>query len=409
MESVDLPPYSLRRRRLLQGALAVGAGALCPLRLTAAGHRPWTVAVIGHTGRGNYGHGLDTCWLGLPETRLVAVADPDAKGRAGAAQRLSLPAEAAYADYREMLKRHQPDLVAVSPRHIDQHRDMILAALEAGAKGLYVEKPFCRDLVEADAIVAACQARGAKLALAHRNRYHPALPQVAALVEEGAIGQLLEIRTRGKEDHRGGALDLWVLGSHLFNLAHHFAGQPLACSAVLLQDGRPVVGKDVVNGAEGTGPLAGHEIHARFDTERGIPVFFDSIANAGKAEAGFGLQLLGTEGLIDLRIDAEPLAHLLPGSPHQPVSEARRWIPISSAGLGKPEPIPEIGPLVAGHRGPVRDLIAAIEEDREPLCSAQDGRTVLEMTMAVFESHLRGGARVEIPLSLRDHPLKRLP
>ena len=31
----------------------------------------------------------------------------------------------------------------------------------------------------------------------------------------------------------------------------------------------------VENGAEGIGPLAGNEIHARFETEKGIPVFFD--------------------------------------------------------------------------------------------------------------------------------------
>ena len=36
------------------------------------------VAVIGHTGRGNFGHGLDTVWMGLPETDIVAVVDANA-------------------------------------------------------------------------------------------------------------------------------------------------------------------------------------------------------------------------------------------------------------------------------------------------------------------------------------------
>lgn len=364
--------------------------------------------MIGHTDRGGYGHGLDTVWLGLPETKIVAVSDPDETGRAKARERLQLAPEAAYADYREMLARAKPDLVAVCPRHIDQHHDMILAAVEAGAKGLYVEKPFCRHLAEADAIVAACEAHGAKLALAHRNRYHPALASVARLIEDGAIGRWLEIRARGKEDHRGGALDLWVLGSHLLNLAHHFTGAPLACSATVLQDGRPVTATDVKDGAEGVGPLAGNEIHALFETERGIPVFFDSIAEAGEPKAGFGLQLVGTEGIVDLRIDVEPVAHLLPGSPFRPTAEARAWMPITSAGLGEPEPIPDIRQRVDGHHGPIRDLIASIVEDREPLCSAKDGRTVVEMTMAVFESHLRGGARTPLPLERKDHPLARL-
>ncbi len=408
MENAPGPPSFPSRRHVLGGALAVG-GAFLPSSLRAAAERTWTVGVIGHTGRGGYGHGLDTVWLGLPETTVVAVSDPNGAGRARAAERLGLAPEAAYADYREMLDRTRPDLVAVCPRHIDQHRDMILAAVDAGAKGLYVEKPFCRDLAEADAIVAACERHGAKLALAHRNRYHPALASVSKLVEDGAIGRWLEIRARGKEDRRGGALDLWVLGSHLLNLAHHFAGDPTSCSATVLRDGRPVAAGDVEDGAEGVGPLAGNEVHARFETERGIPVFFDSVAEAGAPEAGFGLQLVGTEGVVDLRIDVEPIAHLLPGSPFRPTAEVRAWTAITSAGLGRPEPIEDIRPLVAGHRGPVRDLIAAIVEDREPLCSAKDGRTVVEMTMAVFESHLRGGSRVALPLRDRDHPLLRLP
>src|SRR5690606_16371842 len=102
---------------------------------------------------------------------------------------------------------------------------------------------------EADAIVAACEKHGAKLAIAHRNRYHPVLPVVAKRIEDGAIGRWLEIRARGKEDARGGALDLWVLGSHLLDLCHVFTRKPLACSATVLQDGRPVVASDVQDGA----------------------------------------------------------------------------------------------------------------------------------------------------------------
>ena len=29
------------------------------------------VAVIGHTGRGNYGHGLDTVWQQFPNSRAI--------------------------------------------------------------------------------------------------------------------------------------------------------------------------------------------------------------------------------------------------------------------------------------------------------------------------------------------------
>lgn len=398
-------PFPLKRRDFLAGASLSLAG-LATLR--GADSSPLRVGVIGHTGRGDYGHGIDKVWLQIPETTLVAVADPVESGRAKALERLGLDDSAGYADYRKMLAEAKPDLVAIGPRHIDQHRDFTVAAAEAGAKGIYIEKPFCRDLAEADDIVAACERHGTRLAIAHRNRYHPVLPVIAKLVEDGAIGRFLEIRARGKEDARGGGLDLWVLGSHLLNLTHFFTGEPLACSAFFYQDGKPATKDQVVEGSEGVGPLVGNAVHARYETADGVPVFFESIQNAGLREAGFGIQLVGTEGIIDLRADAEPLAHFLPGSPFRPQPDPRAWTPITSAGIGKPEPIADIRALVAGHHAPVRDLIAAISEKREPLCSARDGRVVVEMTLAAFESHRLGGQRVALPLTDRvGHPLAR--
>lgn len=394
----------MNRRQFLSSA-AVSSFALAT-RVQSAATGPLRVAVIGHTGRGNYGHGLDTMWMQLPETQIVAVADADAKGLEAALKKLKV--SRGFADYRAMLAEIKPDLVAICPRHVDQHHAMTLAAVEAGARGIYIEKPFCRTPAEADEIVAACERRGTKLAVAHRNRYHPALPLIVRLIKEDLIGRVLELRARGKEDQRGGSLDLWVLGSHLFNLANHLGGQPLHCAATVLQDGRPVVKADVKEGDEGVGPLAGNEVHARFEMEGGFPLFFDSVQKAGVASAGFGLQVIGTKGILDLRVDKEPLAHLLPGSPFQPVLEARAWVPITSAGVGKPEPIANLDKLMSGHLIAGTDLIAAVRENREPLCNAREGRTTVEMISAVFESHRQGGRRIALPLKTRGNPLAQL-
>jgi len=393
----------MNRRQFISATAAAGLA----LATRAADSSPrLRVVVIGHTGRGNYGHGLDTMWLQLTETEIVAVADADAKGLAAAQKKLNV--QKGFAAYRQMLAEMKPDLVAVCPRHLDQHHDMILAAIGAGARGVYAEKPFCRTPAEADEIVAACQQRKVKLAIAHRNRWHPVLPVLQKLIADGAVGRVLELRARGKEDQRGGALDLWVLGSHLLNLATVFAGQPLACTATVLQDGHPVTRADVKEGDEGVGPLAGNEVHARFAMERGIPVFFDSIARAGVTAAGFGIQIIGNKGIIDLRIDQEPLAHLLAGNPFQPVPEPRAWVAVTTAGVGQPEPNADLEKLMAAHVVPGRDLIAALREDREPLCSAQDGATTVEMISAVFESHRLSGRRVTLPLTNRQNPLAML-
>ena len=90
--------------------------------------RKYRVGVIGHTGRGNYGHGLDTVWGHIPGCELVAVADADPNGLKAAAARLKAPQ--AFSDYRKMLDEAKPDIISVGPRHLDQHRDMVIAAAE---------------------------------------------------------------------------------------------------------------------------------------------------------------------------------------------------------------------------------------------------------------------------------------
>lgn len=380
-----------RRAFLGTSALALTAALL---RADPAG-RTLTVAVIGHTGQGNYGHGEDAVWLGSPQTRVVAVADADPKGLANEARKLG--GVKAYADYRAMLTELKPDLVAICARHVHEHHAMILAAIAAGVKGIYIEKPFVRTLAEADEVVRLCVDRGVRLAIAHRNRYHPVLPVVQRLVAAGEIGELTEVRVRGKQDQRGGGLDLWVLGGHGFNLATLFTGHATACEARVLVAGRPATRADIHPGDEGVGPIVGDEIHARFETVSGIPLFFDSKQGEGKPGGSFGAWLVGTKGVIALRVDEEPLATL---------ERAGQVTPLTTAGLGQPEPLADIKLLNGGHVGAVRDLLAAIAEGREPLCGPLAGRETVEMTMAVFASFAAGGAKVRLPLADRGHPLR---
>src|SRR5947209_6234085 len=175
----------------------------------------YRVAVIGRTGRGDYGHGLDVVWKALDNVEVVAVADEDERGRAGAAARLG--AKNAYADYRQMLDKERPQIVSVADRWLDGHRDMVLACAAAGAS-VFLEKPMCRTLAEADEMVAACEKHHVKLAIAHQTRYSPRLERVRELIADGRLGDLLEMRGRGKEDGRGGGQDLMVLGTHILDL-----------------------------------------------------------------------------------------------------------------------------------------------------------------------------------------------
>jgi len=87
--------------------------------------KKYRVAIIGRTGKGNYGHGLDTVWINNDRAEIVAVADEDEKGRIKAEATLKAPIS--YADYRVMLKKEKPQIVSVADRFLDSHRDMVIA------------------------------------------------------------------------------------------------------------------------------------------------------------------------------------------------------------------------------------------------------------------------------------------
>jgi len=364
----------------------------------------YRVAVIGHTGRGNYGHGLDTVWVGFPGVEIVGVADADPQGLAKAVARLKAPK--GFADYRQMLDQVKPELVAIAPRWIDQHRDMALAAAERGVRGIYMEKPFCRTVAEADEIVAACHKHGVKLALSHQTRYSPRLPVVWDLIQSGAIGRIVEFRGRGKEDSRGGGEDLWVLGSHVLNLMNYLGGEPQWCFASVLQEGRPICAADVKPGGEGIGPLAGDEIHAIYRLSRGAVAYFDTIRRAGSNPPRFGLRIYGTQGVIDMSPGYLGPTFLLADPAWSPGKSGKGWVPVTSAGVGKPEPLTDTG-LHGGNLLAVKDLISAIENQREPEANMYEGHRSIEMIAAVFESQRLGGP-VKIPLATRENPLAKM-
>ncbi|MHC4534177.1 MAG: Gfo/Idh/MocA family oxidoreductase, partial [Planctomycetota bacterium] len=112
----------MKRREFIKNT-AVGLATLTAGTLHNANAKDsrYRVAVIGRTGKGNYGHGLDVVWKDIDQARVVAVADENAQGRAKAAERLKAPK--AYADYRQMLEKERPQIVSVAPRWLDCHRD----------------------------------------------------------------------------------------------------------------------------------------------------------------------------------------------------------------------------------------------------------------------------------------------
>ncbi|MDP6542432.1 MAG: Gfo/Idh/MocA family oxidoreductase [Phycisphaerae bacterium] len=404
-------PEGHNRREFLAGAAGLTAAVLLPKAAPAAKTpaKKYRVGVIGHTGRGGYGHGLDTVWRDIPQAEVVGVADGNAQGLARAVKRTG--ASKGYTDYRKMLDERKPALVSIGTQNVDLHCDMVVAAAERGARGIYIEKPLCRTLEEADQMVAACRKHRVKLAVAFQGLYFPKFKVIREIIRSGKLGRVLEIRARGKGDHRGGPIDLWVLGTRMLSMMKVLGGDPLSCFANVLQDGRPVTAKDVVETKSyGIGPMAGNELHAMYRLKGGVMGYYNSVQRGGApAPWRYDVRVFGTKGVLHIPSTRNFLSpvQFLPDPLWSPGRSGKKWIPVSAAGIGKSESDEDKLTHHGGNALAVKDLIASIEEDRQPLANLEVARTNLEMIVAVFESHRTGGA-VGFPLKNRKNPMAML-
>lgn len=363
----------------------------------------YRAAVIGRTGAGDYGHGLDVVYNGMPGITVAAVADPDPTGRAACAARTRAPRQ--FADYREMLDQIRPDLVSIGPRWIDCHREMLLDCVAAGVKGIYCEKPFAPTLADADAMLAACHKAGAHVAVAHQNRAVPYLDRVKQLVREGAIGRLARIRGKGKDDARGGAQDLIVLGTHVLDMMRAVAGDPEWAWGHVRMDGRELTRADVKDGAEKLGAIGGNNLSGYYSFPNGVAGSFDSYVSKGSGRF-MGIWLEGTEGTITLHGGFDKQAYLC---------KTPQWTPELGAAAWERITVPEWDNGMDGHRRSgaemlnlanqrmVQGLIHCIEKGGAHFSSGEDARWAMEMYFALPESQ-RTGDRVALPMKTRQNP-----
>ncbi|NOY81692.1 MAG: Gfo/Idh/MocA family oxidoreductase [Kiritimatiellaeota bacterium] len=144
------------------------------------------VALIGAVG--HVGYVLDGL-RELPQAVLCAAA-PGAPDEDGESVRRVLARTGSgvfYADWRRLLDREQPDVVAVTPRFY-RHAEIAAAVLQRGIP-VYCEKPLALDLGDLERLREA-QIRGrAALGIMLAFRYEPAFFTARRLVAAGVIGE----------------------------------------------------------------------------------------------------------------------------------------------------------------------------------------------------------------------------
>jgi predicted dehydrogenase len=172
---------------------------------------PLRVGVVGVRGVG-LRHAQS--FAALPEFEVVAGCDlVEAQAQEFAAQ---FPSAQAYTDYAQMLSEARPDVVVVATSTAS-HAALTIQAVEAGARGVYCEKPMSTNLADAIAMVEACRQHKSALVVNHQRRMLPVFITMRRLIEEGAIGNLELIRG-------GCAGDVLSDGTHLVDTVRHLNG-----------------------------------------------------------------------------------------------------------------------------------------------------------------------------------------
>ena len=153
-------------------------------------------------------------YLALPDVVLAGGADSDA-GRRNSFLKRSAGAKA-YRDYRDMLRAERLDVVSIcTPTAL--HHEMVLAAVHAGVRAIFCEKPLAATPEQAAEMVEVCQSAGVLLAVNHTRRWEPIYVRAKQLVQDGAIGRIEAIvgYYPGK---------VFTMGTHLFDLMRFFGG-----------------------------------------------------------------------------------------------------------------------------------------------------------------------------------------
>lgn len=195
-----------------------------------------------------------------PGFELVAISgrDPDRTQRVAS----ELDGPRGYHDWRELLERERPDLVAVATP-CDLHHDMMLGAVAAGAHVL-CDKPTAFDRWQAGAMRDAAASAGLLAGMNHEFRFFPARMHALSLVRAGAIGRPRRMEILGRypiwwrpesrgmtwlsQAERGGGI-LGALGSHHTDCFRTFLGDPVSVLASVRVE-QPLRGTDGVATAD---------------------------------------------------------------------------------------------------------------------------------------------------------------
>ena len=325
----------------------------------------------------------------LPNARLVATVDVvEERAQKLAAEFGGEPDT----DLDRVLSRPDVDVVSVCvPSGL--HSEVGCRAAAAG-KHVLVEKPIDVTLEAADRLIAAARSAGVRLGVVSQYRFAPGVRRVRELLDGGRLGRPLLgdaiikwYRSQGYYDggdwrgtwalDGGGCLmnqgihyiDLlqWLMGpveqvtAHVATAAHRMEVEDVALAIVRFRSGA----LGLIEGSTAVFP--------------GLP---ERLEISG--EGGTAIVEVGRLALCELRDERGEV-----GAYGAKKAGGRQS---TTSAAADPAALSE-----TSHQPQVADLLAAIDEDRDPAITGEAGRMPLEVILAVYES-ARQGRPVQLPL-----------
>ena len=205
---------------------------------------------VGIIGCGNVSGGHASAFAGIDDVKIVAACDLEIDKALALADKYGANA---YADYDEMLRSEELDIVDVVTREGDR-LEPLRAAIEAG-KHVFCEKPLAgkrgqvavrwEDVEAAKPVIDAWKKAGTFFGINFNYHTSPTAMRLKEAIDDGTIGEIVGVNAR---------VHLWCT-SHVIDLMRWFAGDVAELTAT-------VTGPDAsahrgavlkfVNGAVGT-------------------------------------------------------------------------------------------------------------------------------------------------------------
>ena len=242
-------------------------------------------------------------WAEIAGVEIVAVCDRDATKAEAYARDFGIPRWGMEAE--ALLAELAPDFVDIATT-VGSHRALVEMAARH-ARLVICQKPFAETIADAEAMVAACAATGAMLAVHENFRWQRPIREVKALLEAGAIGEPRWLRLSFRHGYDIYAnqpylaelrdLALTDIGLHLFDMVRHLMGDVERLSCEVQRRNPRVAGFDAFQALLRHGSGAVTSVECSFHSVRAPDPFPQSLlvveGDGGSIELleGFRLRL----------------------------------------------------------------------------------------------------------------------